>query len=131
MGRFARHSLVTLMVGTLAFVGLGATGAGAVSARPNVSFVGVYAVHGTVTGTTQHLKGTLTVNADGTASDGKGNIAHWTSSGKTFTMVYTNGTVTETFVAVKTKKGLASKNHPGTFTSNVAGLSGTWWGVLQ
>jgi hypothetical protein len=131
VSRFARHSLVTLMVGTLAFVGLGASGAGAVVTRAPVNFVGVYAVHGTVTGTTQHLKGTLTVNANGTATDGKGGIASWSSSGKTFTMVYTNGTVTETFVAVKTKHGLGSKKNPGTFTSTVAGLSGTWWGVLQ
>ncbi|HEY5011616.1 MAG TPA: hypothetical protein VIK61_02790 [Acidimicrobiia bacterium] len=131
MSRFARHSLVTVMIATLAFAGLGATGAGAVSARPNVSFVGVYAIHGTITGTTQHLKGTLTVNADGTATDGHGNIATWTSSGKTFTMVYSSASLTETFVANRTKKGLGSKAHPGTFTSTVAGLNGTWYGILQ
>ena len=122
---------MTVMIASLAFVGLGATSAGAVSVRPNVSFVGVYSVHGTITGTTQHLKGTLTVNADGTATDGHGNIAHWTSSGKAFTMVYATPTLTETFVANRTKKGLGSKAHPGTFTSTVAGLTGTWWGVLQ
>jgi hypothetical protein len=128
---FASRSIVTLTIATLAFVGLGTVSATAQRTANDPSFVGTYAVHGTVTGSSQHLHGTLTVNADGTATDQRGNTAHWSNSGKTFTLNYDQNGLTETFVGKQSKKGISSKGKPGTWTSNQPGLSGTWWAVRQ
>jgi hypothetical protein len=125
------RSVALLMMATLGFVGLGSAGAGAVTAHATTSFVGVYKIHGTVDGSTDHLHGTLTVNADGTAVSDQGDVAHWTSSGETFTMVFKGHGIKDTFVADQTKKGIGSKKQPGTWSTNPSGLSGTWWGALQ
>lgn len=88
------------------------------------SFVGTYTVHGTITGTGQHLTGTLHIKANGTVTDQNGQVAHWTSSGKTITITYTSPTIDETFVGKQSTKAIGSKKHLARSPAP-AGLSGT------
>ena len=119
-------------VATLGFVGLVVPVAGAVTvtaARPAVSsFVGTYVLHGTITGTGQHLMGTLNIHANGTVTDQRGKVAQWTSAGTTITIFY-NRAIDEKFIGKQSTTGIGSKAHPGTFTTNVAGLNGTWYAI--
>jgi hypothetical protein len=110
---------------TLAFAGAPHAGALAPNAHA-ARFVGTYTVrfridrqHGV------HL-GLLTVDADGTASDNTGRTATWSNKGTAFTLVYVDPKITEVFTAQESPRGLATRRHPGTYTSN-GERRGIWW----
>ena len=125
MTKYSVRLLGPLMIATLALVGVGA--ASAVAATPAVTFVGTYTVQLTVG--TVHEKGTIQINANGTATNVQtGAIAHWKSAGKTITIMYKNPQVSETFVGTRTKKGIGSKAHPGSYTNSLGG-TGTWYAI--
>lgn len=127
--RVRLRAAAMLAVGTFGLVGLSAPAADAVAAHPAPSpFVGSYALHGTITGTGQHLAGTFNVHANGTMTDQRGRVAQWKSAGTTITIFY-NKFVSEKFVGKLSPTGISSAAHPGTFTTNVAGLSGTWYAI--
>jgi hypothetical protein len=127
--RYLLRLLVPLVLATFALAGVGATSAVAAD-TPTVSFVGTYTVHVTIG--TAHEKGTLRINADGTAVDTQnGNVAHWKASGtggRTFTMKYHNAGISETFIGTYTKKGISTKKKPGSYSNN-QGDTGTWYGI--
>ena len=70
--------------------------------------------------------GLLTVNADGTASDNTGRTATWSNKGTEFTLLYVDPKITEVFTAQESKRGLATRKNPGTYTSN-GKPGGIWW----
>ena len=125
-----RRHLVALCVGLMVLVGptvMIESIAGATSAAHSPTFVGTYAVHGSLTGG-GHVHGTLTVNADGTATDQFGKVADWSNSGKTITITYKHKSDTEVLVGTQTKKGISSRKQPGTLT--VDGMpAGTWYAI--
>jgi len=128
--RFGLRSFATFMIAALAFVGFGAINAGAAVTPHSVSFLGTYRIHGKITGTHSHAMGTFVVMADGTVEDSAGDIGSWTSSGRSFSMTFTSGDLTEQWLGRYSKTGISSKDHRGTFTINVSPeLQGTWWAV--
>jgi hypothetical protein len=123
---FGLRSLVTLTIATLALVSLGAPAATALTAKPNTSFVGTYALHATIE--TQPVTGTIQINSDGTAVDQNGFVGTWTSSAKEITITYTDHALTEVFAGKQSKKGIGTKKRPGTVAIN-GGAAGVWYAV--
>lgn len=94
------------------------------------SFVGSYVVYVTYGGTPEFHEAGLVVYADGTAIDQNRQVATWSNRGKTFKLVFRDGTLRQVFIAEQTRKGLASKRHPGSWANN-GQPGGVWYAVKR
>ncbi|MDQ1466675.1 MAG: hypothetical protein QOH10_1090 [Actinomycetota bacterium] len=132
MSRYARRSVVMLVIAALGFAGgLGTAVASVSGPAPSVDtrFVGTYRIHTTIDGTDDHFTGTLVVHDDGTATDRHGsNLSHWTSNRRHFTMTLQQPTSVTVYWGKLSATGIGTRKDPGTWYSE-SGFGGTWYAV--
>lgn len=130
MNRLVRWLIVLGITATS--VSMGVPTAEARVPVPSTSFVGRYEFHVTDAspGGSGYSAFFAKIRADGTAVDRSGHVAQWSASGDTITITFSFNGITDTYVGVASKLGIATRRHPGTITVST-GVMGKWFAVLK
>jgi hypothetical protein len=124
---FSRRAFATAVLATAVFA-TPAPAAQATTRATDPSFVGTYTAHYNYTGQPPS-RGTITVDADGTAIDELSNVGYWSNLKHQLSITWIHPPYSLLLTAKQHLNGnLASKGRPGAITVNGT-PDGTWYAI--